>query len=423
MNEVNKKGWTRLDNASKIFPSTSDHRDTKVFRISCELYEDVDPIILQQALDLSIESFPFYRSILRKGVFWYYFESSDILPKVELESQPVCAPIYIKDRRNLLFRVVYYKKRINVETFHALCDGAGAIWFMETLIHHYISIKHRDDLGDNIPDLKYKASISEKMDDSFGRNYNKKQAKKIKSKEKRPSKSYQIRGTKNDEYKTKVVEASMSTNDLLNLAHEYDTTLTVFLASLLIYSIHKERPARMKNKPITLAVPINLRPFFNSTTARNFFSAMSITYDFKNNTPELENIIQSINKDFKDNLNEKELYSHLNKFMLWEQNPFTRIIPLPIKDFFIRVADKLNDIKTTSSISNVGKFNIPKEFKKYIRQFSICVSARRPLITLCSYEDRLVISFSSPFRETDIQRSFFQFLSHRGIEVEILSNL
>ena len=41
--------WKRLDNASKIFPATSNNRDTKVFRLSCQLYEDVDPLVLQEA--------------------------------------------------------------------------------------------------------------------------------------------------------------------------------------------------------------------------------------------------------------------------------------------------------------------------------------------------------------------------------------
>ena len=128
--------WEKLDNASKIFPATSNNKDTKVYRISAELYEDVDPEDLQKALDLTIESFPMYRSILRRGFFWYYFELSDIYAKVEEESANPCAPIYIEGNRNLLFNVTYYHKRINVETFHALSDGVGATWFLETLIFY-----------------------------------------------------------------------------------------------------------------------------------------------------------------------------------------------------------------------------------------------------------------------------------------------
>ena len=164
--------WRRLDNASKIFPATSNNRDTKVFRLSCQLYEDVDPLVLQEAVELTLDNFPLYRSVLRRGAFWYYFESSDIIPQVEEESQAVCAPIYIRDKRNLLFRVIYYKKRINLEVFHALTDGAGVIWFMESLIYFYITTKYKD-VDSEIPKINHKASISQKRDDGFQKIYNK----------------------------------------------------------------------------------------------------------------------------------------------------------------------------------------------------------------------------------------------------------
>ena len=61
--------WTKLDNAAKIFPPTSNERDTKVFRFAVELYDQVNPDILQEALDETIDIFPLYKSVLRRGVF------------------------------------------------------------------------------------------------------------------------------------------------------------------------------------------------------------------------------------------------------------------------------------------------------------------------------------------------------------------
>lgn len=78
MKSNRKIEWTKLDNASKIFPSIANIKDAKVFRVSCELYENIDPIFLQKSLDLTMESFPFYKSVLRRGAFWYYFENSNI---------------------------------------------------------------------------------------------------------------------------------------------------------------------------------------------------------------------------------------------------------------------------------------------------------------------------------------------------------
>jgi len=172
-----------------------------------------------------------------------------------------------------------------------------------------------------------------------------------------------------------------------------------------------------------LSVPINLRQYFESSTARNFFSTMNISNHFGNSSPELKDIIDSVSESFKKGLTKEQLYLHLDRLMSLEKNPLARIIPLPLKDYTLRIANMVNDQKITSSISNIGRIVMAPQFEPYIKQFSICVSARRPQITLCSYGDRLVISFTSPFQETDIQRTFFQALSSNGIKVEISSNL
>lgn len=413
--------WRRLDNASKIFPATTTSMDTKVFRLSCEFYDTINPDILQKSLDLTIESFPLYKSVLRRGAFWYYFESSDIRPEVEIEFLPVCAPIYIKEKRNLLFRVIYYNKRINLEVFHALTDGSGSMWFMETLIYHYMTIRYKDELSDDIPKINYKASISEKMDDSFEKIHNKIDNKNIKTKKGKP-KAYRIKGNRNDENRTRLIEGSMSVKSVLDLAHKYNTTLTVFLTSLFFYSIYKEMPSNKVNYPIILSVPINLRQYYESATARNFFSTMNVSYDFNKNSSEFEAIIKSVNDSFRKGLTKEEISIHLYKLMSLEKNPFARIIPLALKDLTLKIANHINDRKITTTISNVGQIKMPTEFQDYIHQFSICVSARRPQITLCSYKDNLVISFTSPFEETDIQRTFFKYLTNNNIEVTITSN-
>ena len=64
------KSWSRLDNAAKIFPPTSNARDTKVFRFACELREQVQEAPLQRALEETLALFPIFRSVIRHGLFW-----------------------------------------------------------------------------------------------------------------------------------------------------------------------------------------------------------------------------------------------------------------------------------------------------------------------------------------------------------------
>lgn len=416
--------WTKLDNASKYFPATANELDTKVFRLSCELYEIIDPDILQKALNKTIESFPFFRSILRRGVFWYYFESSDLIPEVSEEFLPICAPIYNKNTKNLLFRVFYYHKRISFEIFHALSDGKGALLFFQTLIYYYLVYCYEEEFKNHKPALDYSASIKKKMDDSFNKHFigDNRFTPNIIDYNKR-IKAHRIRGKRTEENRMKLIEGSMSVKAVLSEAKKNNTSLTIYLAALFIYSIYKEMNAIEHRRPIILSVPINLRQFFESHTTRNFFSTMNVGYQFRKEQTELQDVIESITESFERDLTVDKINYKINRLISLEKNPFMRIIPLPIKDYSIRIANKWVDRGITGAISNIGKVPMPEEFESYIRQFTICTSARRPQICMCSYGDRLTISFTSPFKDTEIQRRFFEHLSNKGIQIEISSNM
>lgn len=411
--------WTRLDNAAKIFPPNTNEKDTKVFRFACELKEDVDKDILQTALDNTMLLFPMYNVILRRGFFWYYFEHTDQKPEVTEENKLPCSMLYIPNRKNLLFQVSYYRKRMNLEIYHALADGTGALNFLKTLVYYYLTIKHREDFGEKLPRLDYDASLAQKMDDSFLRNYDgDKKLDKI-----RIGKAYHIQGRRFIDNRLKVIEGCMSAKQVLNLAHKYDTTLTVYLTALFIKAIYMDMPQRARKLPVVLSVPINLRNYFPSVTARNFFATVNIGYDFGKNSDKLEDIIKSVKESFARELTEDKLRRHINKLSALEHNAFMRIVPLVIKDYVLRFATYLSDRGTTAALSNIGRVTVTKELEPYINLFDCFTSVRRPQACMLSFGDNLMISFASPFTATDIQKNFFRMLSEEGVEIVISTNM
>jgi len=72
---LNEREWYRLDNASNIFLAAQNEIDTKVFRLSAEMTEKVEPELLQMALNKTYEEYTLFHSTLRRGYFWYYLES------------------------------------------------------------------------------------------------------------------------------------------------------------------------------------------------------------------------------------------------------------------------------------------------------------------------------------------------------------
>ncbi|QGS69405.1 hypothetical protein CV093_17215 [Oceanobacillus sp. 143] len=123
------KSWYRLDNAGKLYSSIISSRATTLFRLSVTLTSPVEPGILQRALELALERFPFYRVQLKQGFFWYYFEGTDEMPRVEKEKYYPCMSLSIKKRGSFPYRVYYYNNRIALELSHSMTDGTGGLKF------------------------------------------------------------------------------------------------------------------------------------------------------------------------------------------------------------------------------------------------------------------------------------------------------
>lgn len=66
--------WRKLDNAALAFPAVTGKNDTRVFRFYCELKEEIKEENLQEALERTLEKYPLFRAVLRKGLFWFYLE-------------------------------------------------------------------------------------------------------------------------------------------------------------------------------------------------------------------------------------------------------------------------------------------------------------------------------------------------------------
>lgn len=407
--------WSRLDNAAKIFPPTSGKRDPKVFRFACELNDPVRPQPLQQALDRVLELFPGYRSVLRHGLFWYYLEQSERNPLVREEDRPPCAPIYDREANTLLFEVTYYGRRINLEVYHALSDGTGAQEFLKALVCRYLALVHPELENAPLPDSD--SSVSEKMADSFQKYYDPKNRRSD-----RPVLAYKLRGPRLPENRIKTVEGIMPVKRVLALAREKGTTVTVLFTSLLLCAIHDGMSRRDKRKPVVVSVPVNLRKYFVSASARNFFAMMTVAYDFPRRSSELDEVIPAVAEMFRKNLAPDRLEQHMNSLVAIEKNLAARAVPLFLKDLCMRAAYRFSSLGETAAISNVGQVWLPEEYAPYIRLFDVLTSTDKVQICMCSYRENMVVNFCDPFLGTEIPKYFFRALVGFGIPIEIVTN-
>ena len=408
--------WRKLDNAALAFPLVTGENDTRVFRFYCQLKEEVDSDILQQALDRTMEKYPLFQAVLRKGLFWFYLEHSDIRALVKPETEPPCSRLYIPDKKSLLFQVSYYKERINFEVFHALTDGTGAMHFLQELVQNYLILAHPKE---NFPEIgrDKKTGRGNIEEDSFSQYYS---SDIPKNREKKKA-AVKLKGEKLVHSDMHISEVVLSVKEVHQKARSYGVSITVLLTAVMLCSIREEIPKNQQKRPVTLMIPVNLRNYFPSQSMTNFFGWIEVGYTFSDTTT-FEEVLADVKRQFEQELEKDKIAMHMNDYVRIEKNIFVRAVPLEIKKYFLMIGANLGSRSITAVYSNIGIIRLPEECREYIRHFGIFASTNSLQMCSCSYGDEMVLGFTSKIPDDSIQRNFRRMLSEEEIPHRELKN-
>ena len=414
MFEQKRAYWRSLDNAAKLFSAASSPKDTRVFRFYCELKEEVKEEILQEALNQTIQKYPVFLSVMRKGLFWHYLEKSELRPVVREEYKEPCSSLYVRDKKTLLFEVTYYEKRITFEVFHALTDGTGATEFLRELVKNYLYLIHEEDLEPVELSNQY-LTVKDQEDDSFSRYYDpdfpRKKKKKIRAVQiKKGGKGYE---------ELQINEASMSVKELLGIAREKKVSMSVLLTAAFICAIHEEMSRMQEKKPVILMVPVNLRKIFPSDSMLNFFGYIEPGYQFGGGKDSFEDVLEAVKLYFQENLSKEHMAGRMNELIAIEKHKILKWAPLELKNRCIRAGAKMAEQEVTAVLSNMSVVKMPEDYAQYIEKFGVYTSTNRTELCICSFQDTLSLGFTSRYDSTNIQRNFYRILKELGASVKV----
>lgn len=411
-----KDTWYRVDNVAKVFLASANERDTRSFRMTCTLTETIDPQILNEALLIAAKERPQYQVTILRGFFWHYMDSTDDIP-VAFEEKARPCPMLIDSKTfgKLHYKVTYYRNRINLDFFHAIADGNGAFEYLNLIVNHYLKLKYPD----TFPDVTVTSGATEAdlSEDSFKQFYGKKKSRKALIPQR---KAYHIRGQKHPYNQVQFMEARMPVKDVLAKSKEMNVTLTSYIGALLMKSIYKDMPALKKIMPITISMPVNLRNYFPSNTARNFFNSVCVSHIFKKDET-LSELALSYNNDLKSQLTPEAVSEQMDKYEKLENFFFVKMVPLFIKNPVVNIITKRNNRNVSAVLSNLGKLSIPKEIEEYVESYAAFCSTSSLFVVVDSYKDELVLGISSAYRNTRVLKDFITSFSNEGIPVTLYS--
>ncbi|MCR5485105.1 MAG: hypothetical protein K6F09_05880 [Clostridiales bacterium] len=407
-----------LDNAATIYPAARTNTYACTYRICFIMKEDVDPDILRQAAKDIIPRFPTFFAQLRAGLFWYYFEQTSDNDIVVEEPYYPCYRLKLLDSDKPAFRIIYYKRRLGVEVFHALGDGSSSINMLKTLVARYLTLK-----GENIPDDGSFPSLDDKPTedehaDMFQRVYEKRLGKPEKE-----TSSYQYKAKTIPNY-FQAVHGIVPVSDIKAVSKPMGITLTEFLVANLLYAIYLNDPENRKE--IKVSVPINLRPIFGVESLRNFSLFTNVGFVPKDGETTFDDIVASIKGKIKENAQRENMKKAVSRNVGSARNPLLRFTPNVIKRPLLKACYHLaGQSKFMCSLTNLGICEMPQEMLDHIDRMEVLLGGAPKETLACAVtclNDMLNISFTGTTKEVSIQKNFFRLLSSNGIRVRVESS-
>ncbi len=409
---MGSNNWYRIDNVAKVFLATVGERDTRSFRLSCTLKEDVDPELLQQAVISAIEDRPQVQVRIRRGLFWHYMEDTDLMPVVKQEDDRICPLLYVPSKTMLHYRVTYFGKRINLDISHVLADGTGAMEFLNIIVLDYLRRKYPGELDDVT--VHSGASEGDLSQDSYRQFFGSKNL----SHGPARKKAYHLGGLKLPYHQLQFFEIQMPTSQILPKAKESGVSLTSYLGALWMIAIRDEMPPRKRHLPVTISLPVNLRNYYPSKTARNFFNSVNVTHIFDREIS-VEELAAEFDASLKNQLTEENVKKQMDSFETMEYVAPVRVVPLFIKQWVVRHFTNKSSAKVTMTFSNMGVQKPPKSLGEWIENYSGFCSTNTIFSTMFGYGEKLTLGVSSAYMSTVVVKNFVRFLSESGVDITV----
>ena len=222
----------------------------------------------------------------------------------------------------------------------------------------------------------------------------------------------------------------LSSQAVLDKAHEYGVSVTAFLCSCLMMALQQlqqqREPRQSRRKSIKVLIPVNLRNLFPSNTLRNF--AMYTTpeilprlgwYDFKE-------ICQLVRHKMGLEITPKYMSTLIATNIHSEKLLAVRVIPLFLKNIIMKaVFDSVGERKSCLSMSNLGQVKLPRQMQPYVERFDFILGVQATAPYNCgivSYGDTLNINLIRNIREPALEYQLFQVLRDMGLEIQVQSN-
>lgn len=360
--------WHKPDNTANIFFAVSCEADPHVYRITMELTSWINKGLLQEALEQTLPYFRAFDVQFKRRIFTSVFEAQYLYPQVEEDTGYPCRFFPDKNGNDFWFRLLYHQNKIHLEASHALSDGTGAVYFLKAVGYRYIQLACTSCLPAELREARYGLEHGMNVIDGYAGNY-----KKVKKTEHREKPAFTLEGERRTIGDIGVMSIDIPVCQLKAVSKAYQATISEYMAAIILSAV-RDSYKENRDKPISMELPVNLRPIFNTETSLNFFSNVSIVLKPEELSYSFEEILTSVKIQFKEKI-KKELFEQRFGFTVWgERCLIARMTPVIARNWFLRKIYALCAGNNTIGFSNMGIIAIEPGFEPFIKKISAFTS-------------------------------------------------
>lgn len=394
-----------VDNSAILYLALIRRRHTNTYRFTMTMKEEVDPDILQQAMDRIYRRFPTIIAGFRREFFRYRVVPVEKAPLV-LPDPGVLLPMPREEIASCAHRIYYRGRDIAYEGFHAAADGHGAVACFSTLVAEYLRI--RSDL--KIPVCNPLRDLNEdppghELEDSY-----------LVHQEGRPMHlpsryAYQLPGIYNE---PRVYPCSRiyHTDKVLAAARSHGVSMTSLLSGILASAIMDIQTRHTTDlQPVRIMVPVDLRRIFGSKTLRNFILYTLPTMEPGDEKLPVRELLHRFQSQMKEQLDPHRLASIMAYNVRAQANWLFRLVPMSLKCAAMRIGYRFfGESNSSITLTNIGNVRLPDEMAPHVESMQCILTPRAGSPYNCSVialNGRLNITFSRFCRQPELEAVFF----------------
>lgn len=416
---------TILGSGGIFFPYVNETLVGCTPRRAVTLTEEIKPDVLKEALRKTQKRFPQFSVGIEKTKRQYLLRYIDQEMKLFQEGDPAGDYLGSDAMNGHLLRISYRGNTIYLDYFHALADGTGTISFLKSLLFHYLKLLGypvENDGSIRTEETEYRPEEGEDGSLAFM------------NQDWEPFGNYVNEGcfAISDEMETLeplgadnfVVKIIIPSRELKGVTKKYEASPVALVCPLFSKALYdKYAKGKPYDKPIVASIPVNLRTYFPTESVRCFTATASVPYPEELKDLDVESIltIQRVMMDLQmqpENLafTTKRTYSSTCQ-LLTDPNTTVdqkrEVCQNKIAGFTYQFF--------TYPVSNIGLVTLPDSMTPYVADIETWLSgAKFPYsITMCTFQDRLVMNVCQRTANLDVCRAFVNSLKSLDINAEL----